>query len=285
MRLQNSRKQAPRILVRPNFVFPPLFDPSTSNSSFCLLVSSYSHITMISRRVLVASRFLRAHRSPQLRYPFPVIQQIRSYADRVVKVPEMAESISEGTLKQWSKQIGDFVEQDEEIATIETDKVNLSLLLHKSSTSDAVTNRSMSPSMHLRLVLSRNSSRMRRILSLLVRIWCAWNLEVPRKEERQRRQSQSLRSLLRKNSQHLQMQRHRRRRNQNQKTSQVHLLHLRKRRSQSQRRNLHRRNNPSPRPIPSPVALFPLSAAARSAAYARPMFILDSIANMYHRSR
>jgi 2-oxoglutarate dehydrogenase E2 component (dihydrolipoamide succinyltransferase) len=35
----------------------------------------------------------------------------------------MAESISEGTLKQWSKQIGDFVEQDEEIATIETDKV------------------------------------------------------------------------------------------------------------------------------------------------------------------
>lgn len=35
----------------------------------------------------------------------------------------MAESISEGTLKQWSKQIGEFVEQDEEIATIETDKV------------------------------------------------------------------------------------------------------------------------------------------------------------------
>jgi hypothetical protein len=35
----------------------------------------------------------------------------------------MAESISEGTLKQFSKQIGDYVEQDEEIATIETDKV------------------------------------------------------------------------------------------------------------------------------------------------------------------
>lgn len=35
----------------------------------------------------------------------------------------MAESISEGTLKQWSKQVGEFVEQDEEIATIETDKV------------------------------------------------------------------------------------------------------------------------------------------------------------------
>ena len=44
-------------------------------------------------------------------------------ASTVVKVPEMAESITEGTLKQFSKQVGDYVEQDEEIATIETDKV------------------------------------------------------------------------------------------------------------------------------------------------------------------
>ncbi|KAL1596110.1 2-oxoglutarate dehydrogenase complex E2 component [Nothophoma quercina] len=44
-----------------------------------------------------------------------------------VKVPEMAESITEGTLKQWSKQVGDYVEQDEEIATIETDKIDVSL--------------------------------------------------------------------------------------------------------------------------------------------------------------
>lgn len=52
-----------------------------------------------------------------------MMQTVRSYADKVVKVPQMAESISEGTLKQFSKSIGDFVEQDEEIATIETDKV------------------------------------------------------------------------------------------------------------------------------------------------------------------
>jgi len=50
-------------------------------------------------------------------------QHVRTYADAVIKVPQMAESISEGTLKQWNKQVGDFVEQDEEIATIETDKV------------------------------------------------------------------------------------------------------------------------------------------------------------------
>ena len=35
----------------------------------------------------------------------------------------MAESISEGTLKTWQKKVGDTVAADEEVATIETDKV------------------------------------------------------------------------------------------------------------------------------------------------------------------
>jgi 2-oxoglutarate dehydrogenase E2 component (dihydrolipoamide succinyltransferase) len=39
----------------------------------------------------------------------------------------MAESISEGTLKQWQKQVGDYVERDEEIATIETDKIDVAV--------------------------------------------------------------------------------------------------------------------------------------------------------------
>ncbi|KAI8640765.1 dihydrolipoyllysine-residue succinyltransferase E2 component [Parasitella parasitica] len=55
------------------------------------------------------------------------IYQIRNYADKVVKVPQMAESISEGTLKQWVKQVGDFVSQDEEVATIETDKIDVTV--------------------------------------------------------------------------------------------------------------------------------------------------------------
>lgn len=42
-----------------------------------------------------------------------------------VKVPQMAESISEGTLKSWSKQVGDTVAADEEVATIETDKIDV----------------------------------------------------------------------------------------------------------------------------------------------------------------
>lgn len=53
--------------------------------------------------------------------------QIRTYAQTIVKVPQMAESITEGTLKQWNKKVGDYVEQDEEIATIETDKIDVAV--------------------------------------------------------------------------------------------------------------------------------------------------------------
>lgn len=81
---------------------------------------------MLSRRLATAARLLplSQSRQPLRRVPLPTLyQQLRTYADHVVKVPQMAESISEGTLKQFLKQVGDYVEQDEEIATIETDKV------------------------------------------------------------------------------------------------------------------------------------------------------------------
>ena len=39
----------------------------------------------------------------------------------------MAESITEGTLSQLTKEVGDFIEQDEEFATIETDKIDVSV--------------------------------------------------------------------------------------------------------------------------------------------------------------
>ncbi|BGP15914.1 hypothetical protein JCM10213_003657 [Rhodosporidiobolus nylandii] len=50
-----------------------------------------------------------------------------SLAEETVKVPSMAESITEGTLKQWLKQKGDYVEADEEVATIETDKIDVAV--------------------------------------------------------------------------------------------------------------------------------------------------------------
>lgn len=39
----------------------------------------------------------------------------------------MAESISEGVLATFHKQVGDYVEQDEEIASIETDKIDVAI--------------------------------------------------------------------------------------------------------------------------------------------------------------
>lgn len=48
-----------------------------------------------------------------------------TFSAETVEVPQMAESISEGTLKSWSKKEGDTVQVDEEVATIETDKVRL----------------------------------------------------------------------------------------------------------------------------------------------------------------
>ncbi|TXB98192.1 hypothetical protein FocTR4_00013345 [Fusarium oxysporum f. sp. cubense] len=43
----------------------------------------------------------------------------------IVSVPPMAESITEGTLASLPKKIGEAVEQDEEIASIETDKIDV----------------------------------------------------------------------------------------------------------------------------------------------------------------
>lgn len=75
---------------------------------------------------MVPVRALRPRSHPLVMLP-AMMQTVRTYADSVIKVPQMAESISEGTLKQFSKSIGDYVEQDEEIATIETDKIDVAV--------------------------------------------------------------------------------------------------------------------------------------------------------------
>ncbi|KAF6813899.1 dihydrolipoyllysine-residue succinyltransferase component of 2-oxoglutarate dehydrogenase complex, mitochondrial [Colletotrichum plurivorum] len=85
---------------------------------------------MLSRRLITTARCVTLRRCQPRPLPLQLpqmMQHVRSYADKMVQVPQMAESISEGTLKQWSKQVGDFVEQDEEIATIETDKIDVAV--------------------------------------------------------------------------------------------------------------------------------------------------------------
>ncbi|MCQ6282651.1 2-oxoglutarate dehydrogenase complex dihydrolipoyllysine-residue succinyltransferase [Bacillus sp. EB600] len=44
-----------------------------------------------------------------------------------IKVPELAESITEGTIAEWLKNVGDYVEKGEYIVELETDKVNIEL--------------------------------------------------------------------------------------------------------------------------------------------------------------
>src|SRR6267378_7756207 len=45
-------------------------------------------------------------------------------ANTVVKMPQLGESVSEGTIGRWLKQPGERVERDEPLVEIQTDKVN-----------------------------------------------------------------------------------------------------------------------------------------------------------------
>ncbi|GKU82829.1 2-oxoglutarate dehydrogenase complex dihydrolipoyllysine-residue succinyltransferase [Niallia sp. NCCP-28] len=49
-----------------------------------------------------------------------------------IKVPELAESITEGTVAQWLKKTGEYVEKGEYIVELETDKVNVEIIAEES---------------------------------------------------------------------------------------------------------------------------------------------------------
>ncbi|KAG2037488.1 dihydrolipoyllysine-residue succinyltransferase 1 [Suillus americanus] len=92
---------------------------------------------MLSKRVIAAARSRAFFASRGAQYTAVSLSKGWKVADthirraqfhsKTVKVPQMAESISEGTLRSWSKQVGDTVEVDEEVATIETDKIDVSV--------------------------------------------------------------------------------------------------------------------------------------------------------------
>jgi 2-oxoglutarate dehydrogenase E2 component (dihydrolipoamide succinyltransferase) len=44
-----------------------------------------------------------------------------------MKVPELAESITEGTIAEWMKKVGEFVQKGEPLVELETDKVNVEI--------------------------------------------------------------------------------------------------------------------------------------------------------------
>ncbi|KAG0097047.1 2-oxoglutarate dehydrogenase complex E2 component, partial [Podila epicladia] len=80
---------------------------------------------VVRRQLTINAAAAVAVTSQRVRYILP---------DYVVKVPHMADSISEGSLKQWNKKVGDYVALDEEIATIETDKVDVAVNSPKAGT-------------------------------------------------------------------------------------------------------------------------------------------------------
>ncbi|KAJ3416821.1 2-oxoglutarate dehydrogenase complex E2 component [Chytridiales sp. JEL 0842] len=51
----------------------------------------------------------------------------RFLTQKTIKVPAMGDSISEGTLTEWHKAVGDYVARDETVATIQTDKVDVTV--------------------------------------------------------------------------------------------------------------------------------------------------------------
>jgi len=55
------------------------------------------------------------------------IRFFASASDKTIKVPPMGDSITEGTVQKWHKKIGDPVQTDDIVATIETDKVNVDI--------------------------------------------------------------------------------------------------------------------------------------------------------------
>ncbi|WVQ98505.1 hypothetical protein IAU59_005631 [Kwoniella sp. CBS 9459] len=105
------------------------------NSSRIIASSSTSALRRTGARTLVVTRNVAAPQVARLALkPQPTNLVFRSafhssslLLAETVKVPQMAESITEGTLKQWNKAVGDFVSQDEEVATIETDKIDVSV--------------------------------------------------------------------------------------------------------------------------------------------------------------
>ena len=58
-----------------------------------------------------------------------------------IKVPELAESITEGTISQWLINVGDKVEKGGSVVELETDKVNVEIIAEDSGIVSEVTRR------------------------------------------------------------------------------------------------------------------------------------------------
>lgn len=91
--------------------------------------SSMRRMPVAKRALQIAPVARNLHLQPgKLVSTYKVVSPMISFqrfATTSVKVPEMAESITEGTLSSFNKEVGDYVDVDELVATIETDKIDV----------------------------------------------------------------------------------------------------------------------------------------------------------------
>ncbi|KAF8817895.1 dihydrolipoyllysine-residue succinyltransferase component of oxoglutarate dehydrogenase [Cardiosporidium cionae] len=83
------------------------------------------------------TKFNSSLHAPQLRLSTPtysqhfMTSQLRHFSDvpseYTVKVPKMGDSITEGSVNHWKKAVGNFIEADEIVAVIDTDKVSVDI--------------------------------------------------------------------------------------------------------------------------------------------------------------
>ncbi|EHA18643.1 hypothetical protein CBS63078_5822 [Aspergillus niger] len=94
---------------------------------------TYNTLRIASHKAVALRKLWTPFSSSQQPRAFSV-SALRTAETRVINVPAMAESISEGVLATFHKQVGDFVELDEEIASIETDKIDVPIIASESGT-------------------------------------------------------------------------------------------------------------------------------------------------------
>jgi len=86
-------------------------------------------LTTISRRsgAPLRNRLCRRAAQNNIYYSSPFFRSHRLFSLNTINVPNMGDSISEGTLVEWTKNIGDVCAVDDVVAVIETDKVSIDI--------------------------------------------------------------------------------------------------------------------------------------------------------------
>merc|ERR1719385_606219 len=92
------------------------------------LVSKRMFTTMSRRSgASLRNRLCRRSARNNVFYSSPFFRSHRLFSVSTINVPNMGDSISEGTLVEWTKNIGDLCAVDDVVAVIETDKVSIDI--------------------------------------------------------------------------------------------------------------------------------------------------------------